>query len=119
MRTIVVIFPSRYLKHLRTDYSELLDMAQRPAQLLHVKAVALTLKFVTLERLFQTNNMKIYIGTDHAGYELKEKLKAYLTELGHTVEDKGPFLMMQTMIIGFYNAGAQAVAAEEEVSVSF
>jgi len=35
--------------------------------------------------------MKIYIGSDHAGYELKEKLKTYLTELGlgYEVEDKG------------------------------
>ncbi|MBI2630730.1 RpiB/LacA/LacB family sugar-phosphate isomerase [Candidatus Nomurabacteria bacterium] len=35
--------------------------------------------------------MKIYIGTDHAGYELKEKLKTYFKELGHQVEDKGAF----------------------------
>lgn len=37
--------------------------------------------------------MKIYIGSDHAGYELKEELKTYLTglELGYVVEDKGPF----------------------------
>ncbi len=35
--------------------------------------------------------MKIYIGTDHAGYELKEKLKPYLIELGHEVEDMGAF----------------------------
>ncbi len=35
--------------------------------------------------------MKIYIGTDHAGYELKKKLIVYFTELGHEVEDKGPF----------------------------
>ena len=33
--------------------------------------------------------MKIYIGTDHAGFELKEKLKIYLRELGHDVEDMG------------------------------
>ncbi len=33
--------------------------------------------------------MKIYIGTDHAGFELKEKLVPFLRELGHTVEDKG------------------------------
>lgn len=33
--------------------------------------------------------MKIYIGTDHAGFELKEKLKVFLADLGHTVEDKG------------------------------
>ncbi len=33
--------------------------------------------------------MKIYIGADHAGYELKEKLKIYLEGLGHVPEDKG------------------------------
>ncbi len=33
--------------------------------------------------------MKIYIGTDHAGFELKESLIPFLRELGHTVEDKG------------------------------
>lgn len=36
--------------------------------------------------------MKIYLGTDHAGYELKNKLKDYLSSLGHEVEDKGPFV---------------------------
>ncbi len=35
--------------------------------------------------------MKIYIGSDHTGYELKEKLKVYFKELGHEVEDKGAF----------------------------
>lgn len=35
--------------------------------------------------------MKIYIGSDHAGYELKEKLKAYFSGLEHEVEDKGAF----------------------------
>jgi ribose 5-phosphate isomerase B len=33
--------------------------------------------------------MTIYLGTDHAGYELKEALKAYLGDLGHAVVDKG------------------------------
>ena len=34
--------------------------------------------------------MKIYIGTDHAGYDLKEKLKQFLIEdLGHDVIDFG------------------------------
>lgn len=37
--------------------------------------------------------MKIYIGSDHTGYELKEKLKTYLSELelGYEVVDKGAF----------------------------
>ena len=33
--------------------------------------------------------MKIYIGADHAGFELKEKLKVFLSEKGYQVEDKG------------------------------
>ena len=35
--------------------------------------------------------MKIYIGSDHAGFELKKELINYFTELGHVLEDKGPF----------------------------
>lgn len=33
--------------------------------------------------------MKIFIGTDHAGFELKEALVPYLKELGYEVHDKG------------------------------
>lgn len=33
--------------------------------------------------------MKIYIGTDHAGFELKEKLVVFLKSLGHEVADMG------------------------------
>ena len=35
--------------------------------------------------------MKIYIGSDHVGFELKEKIKIYLKELGYKVEDRGAF----------------------------
>ncbi len=35
--------------------------------------------------------MKIYIGSDHAGYELKEKLKTYLESLNIEIVDKGAF----------------------------
>ena len=35
--------------------------------------------------------MKIYIGTDHAGFELKEKLKMFLEILECEVEDKGAY----------------------------
>ncbi len=33
--------------------------------------------------------MKIFIGADHRGFELKEKLKPWLTSLGHEVVDCG------------------------------
>lgn len=35
--------------------------------------------------------MKIYIGSDHAGFELKKHLSNYLAENGIEVVDKGPF----------------------------
>lgn len=35
--------------------------------------------------------MRIYLGTDHAGFELKEKIKSYLLEKGFNVEDCGAF----------------------------
>ncbi|HQV64941.1 MAG TPA: RpiB/LacA/LacB family sugar-phosphate isomerase [Candidatus Paceibacterota bacterium] len=35
--------------------------------------------------------MKIHIGTDHAGFELKNKLVEYLNELGHDITDHGAF----------------------------
>lgn len=34
--------------------------------------------------------MKIAIGGDHAGFAYKQKLKAFMESLGHTVEDFGP-----------------------------
>jgi len=34
---------------------------------------------------------KIFIGADHAGFELKEKLIPFLKNLGHEVVDKGAF----------------------------
>ena len=33
--------------------------------------------------------MKIYLGADHAGFELKEKLFAHLSKMQHDVEDVG------------------------------
>ena len=35
--------------------------------------------------------MRLAIGTDHAGYVLKERLKRELARLGHEVEDLGTF----------------------------
>ena len=35
--------------------------------------------------------MKIYLGTDHAGFELKENIKSILFQKGYNVEDCGAF----------------------------
>jgi ribose 5-phosphate isomerase B len=35
--------------------------------------------------------MKISIGADHAGYEMKQQLAEYIQTLGHTVHDVGTF----------------------------
>ncbi len=35
--------------------------------------------------------MKIYLATDHAGFEFKEKIKAFLQEKGYDVEDCGSY----------------------------
>lgn len=35
--------------------------------------------------------MKVYLATDHTGFELKNKLKTFLTEKGYVVEDCGAF----------------------------
>ena len=35
--------------------------------------------------------MKVYLGSDHAGFELKEEIKSYLQENGYEVEDCGAF----------------------------
>lgn len=36
--------------------------------------------------------MKIHIGTDHAGFELKNKLVEYIQTLGHEIIDHGAFV---------------------------
>lgn len=35
--------------------------------------------------------MKVYIGSDHAGFELKQELFPYLQSLGYDVIDEGPY----------------------------
>src|SRR3990172_8715389 len=35
------------------------------------------------------NNIMVYLATDHAGFELKEKIKDYLKTAGYSVEDYG------------------------------
>ena len=37
----------------------------------------------------EDNEMKIYLGSDHGGFKLKESIKKYLKKSGYTVVDKG------------------------------
>lgn len=36
--------------------------------------------------------MKVYLGTDHAGFEFKEKIKSFLIDKGYEVEDCGAII---------------------------
>lgn len=59
--------------------------------------------------------MKIYIGSDHAGYELKEKLKVYMQSLNIEVVDKGAFsLDNEDDYPDFIIPVAKAVAKDNE-----
>jgi len=61
--------------------------------------------------------MKIYIGTDHAGFELKEKLVPFLKDLGHEVEDMGAYkINVEDDYPDFVFPVAHSVARGPEVS---
>jgi ribose 5-phosphate isomerase B len=57
--------------------------------------------------------MKISLGTDHAGFHYKEKVKALLTELGHEVKDFGTFSEEPVDYPVFIRPAAEAVARGE------
>lgn len=57
--------------------------------------------------------MKIAIGTDHAGFEYKEKIKELLTSLGHEVIDFGTFSDEPCDYPDFIFPTAKAVASGE------
>ena len=57
--------------------------------------------------------MKISLGTDHAGFRYKEKVKALLTELGHEVKDFGTFSEESVDYPIFIRPAAEAVARGE------
>lgn len=57
--------------------------------------------------------MKISIGSDHAGFLYKEKIKALLTSLGHEVHDFGTTSTEPVDYPLFIRPAAQAVASGE------
>ena len=57
--------------------------------------------------------MKISLGTDHAGFRYKEKVKAFLTELGHEMKDFGTFSEESVDYPVFIRPTAEAVARGE------
>lgn len=57
--------------------------------------------------------MKIALGTDHAGFRYKEKVKELLTSLGHEVKDFGTFSEESVDYPLFIRPAAEAVARGE------
>src|SRR5256885_14315448 len=57
--------------------------------------------------------MKISLGTDHAGFRYKEKVKELLTSLGHEVKDCGTFNEDPVDYPLFIRPAAEAVARGE------
>lgn len=61
--------------------------------------------------------MIIYLATDHAGFNLKEKIKKFLTELGYEVKDFGVFIYDENDDYpDFVRKAAEAVANDPEHS---
>ena|SRR5690606_13996855 len=60
-------------------------------------------------------SIKIAIGSDHAGFELKEKLIAYLKSIGAEVSDKGCYSSERADYPDFGHAVAEAVLKEKDV----
>jgi len=57
--------------------------------------------------------MKIAIGSDHAGFRYKEKIKEFLLELGHDLNDFGTFSEEPVDYPLFIRPVAEAVARGE------
>src|ERR1700680_3582429 len=57
--------------------------------------------------------LKVAIGSDHAGFEYKEKIKTLLTALGHEVRDFGTFSTEPVDYPLFIRPTADAVARGE------
>jgi len=61
--------------------------------------------------------MQIIIGSDHAGFEMKEMLKTFLEQSGHTIIDKGTNSLESTDYPDYAHAVAAAVEEGTEGSL--
>ena len=62
--------------------------------------------------------MRVHLGSDHAGLELKAHLTDHLTDLGHEVVDHGPFVFdAEDDYPVFCLRAAEAVVADQEAGV--
>ncbi len=58
-------------------------------------------------------NFRIAMGGDHAGYELKEKIKQLLEDRGHLVEDFGPHNDRASDYPDYVHPASKAIANKE------
>jgi ribose 5-phosphate isomerase B len=61
--------------------------------------------------------MIVHIGCDHAGFELKEKVKTRLQEQGHTIEDHGTYSLDSTDYPDYAHATALGVLKDATLGV--
>jgi ribose 5-phosphate isomerase B len=62
--------------------------------------------------------MRVHLGSDHAGLELKEHVRSWLVEQGHEPVDHGPFVYdAQDDYPGFCLRAAEGVAADLRVGI--
>ncbi len=88
---------------------------QRAAGFTRARATAAPRRFslIVPGRQFQSAGMKIAIGSDHAGFRYKEKIKEMLTAEGHEVIDFGTNSEQATDYPLFIRPTAEAVARGE------
>ncbi len=61
--------------------------------------------------------MKIIIGSDHAGFAMKEQLKVWLTEQNHSCIDEGCFSDASVDYPDYAHAVAQKVESEDSLGI--
>lgn len=61
-------------------------------------------------------HMTIYLASDHAGFELKEKIKKYLIDNQYTIDDKGTHSTESSSWVEYGAAAAREVSKDPENS---